>query len=283
MNYLLLLGIVLFIALGSVFGKLHNRKTDEKGIYAFTALTCLFAMCAFILIGGSTLSFTPEIILYAVGFALTYGMSMICNVLAIRWGSMSLTSLFTSYSLLIPTFFGILFWGETIGKCFFYGVILLCVALFMIHFKKGDIAVSLKWFIYVFLAFLGNGLCSTVQRMQQTAFDFTYSVEFMIVALAIVTIFLSIIAVWYAPHESMETVKKTWYYAFGKGATNGLMNYFVMLLNKKMAASIMFPVISAGSIIAVFLISWIFFKERLSKMQILGSAIGIVSIICFNI
>lgn len=283
MNYILLLGVTLFLALGSVFSKLHNRKADAKGVYAYAAMTCFFAMCSFCVIGGTSLSFTMGIMIYAVGFAATFGMGMVCNVLAIRSGSMSLTSLFTSYSLMIPTFFGLIFWGESIGRLFFVGLLLLCISLFLIHFRKGDLEISPKWFMFVLLAFLGNGLCSTVQRMQQIAFEFTYSIEFMIAALAILTLFLGGAAVGSAPRESIETVKKSWYLALGQGATNGLMNLLVMLLNERMAASIMFPVISAGSIIAVFLISRIFFKEHLSKMQLLGSAIGIVSIVCFNI
>ena len=67
------------------------------------------------------------------------------------------------------------------------------------------------------------------------------------------------------------------------GLANGGANFLVIFLSSRMAASVMFPVISAGGIVLTFLISLFFYKEKLSKWQILGSALGLVSVIFLNL
>ena len=66
------------------------------------------------------------------------------------------------------------------------------------------------------------------------------------------------------------------------GLANGLANFFVVFLSLRVAASVMFPVISAGGIVLTFLVSLFFYKEKLSKWQILGSALGLMSVIFLN-
>ena len=47
--------------------------------------------------------------------------------------------------------------------------------------------ITWKWILYVLLAFLGNGACSTVQVLQQRTFAGAYKNELMIMALLIVS------------------------------------------------------------------------------------------------
>ena len=50
----------------------------------------------------------------------------------------------------------------------------------------------LKWIIYSLLAFLGNGFCSVIQKIQQMNFDGLYKSEFMIVTLLLLSAFIYI-------------------------------------------------------------------------------------------
>ena len=288
-NIILLLAVVVILALASVINKIYNNDNDEKGIYAITAVRTFSAMLVFVVVAlaaspDGKLHFTPEILWYSVGFAVAFGTCLVCNLLAIRYGSLSLSTLIISYSLLIPTVYGLLFLGEPMKKELLYGIFFLAVSLFMIHYKKEGKGFSLKWIIFVLLSFIGNGMCSTVQRMQQITFNNQFSYEFMIVALGILTMFLLGFGLGAAPKTSVKTIKKGWFWGAVYGVTNGLLNYFVMLLNKnQMPASVMFPIISGGSILLVVAVSRIFFKERLSKLQLAGVGVGIVSLVLFNL
>lgn len=49
-----------------------------------------------------------------------------------------------------------------------------------------------------------------------------------------------------------------------------------------MPVSLMFPIISAGGIAATFVISQVFYKEKLSKLQLVGFILGTVSVVLLN-
>ena len=160
----------------------------------------------------------------------------------------------------------------------------LVVALVLINLEeKGEKKINLKWGIYVILAFAGNGMCSTVQKMQQTVFQGQYKNEFMIAALIMSAVAIGIFALITEKKQVLPNLKAGFWLYLICGLANGLANFFVVYLSLRVAASVMFPVISAGGIVLTFLVSLFFYKEKLSKWQILGSALGLVSVIFLNL
>ena len=96
--------------------------------------------------------------------------------------------LIMSYSLIIPTMYGIAFLKEPVRMSTYIGIALLMISLFMVNMKKENAKFSLVWIMWLIICFVGNGMCATVQKMQQLRFDGAYKSEFMIVALAVVII-----------------------------------------------------------------------------------------------
>ena len=220
---------------------------------------------------------------YAICFALAYAVSGVFGVAAVYCGSLSLTSLITSYSLLIPTVYGLVFLHDPIGKGLFPGLILLAVSLFLINRKSPGAPISLKWIVYVFIAFAGNGLCTIFQKAQQVAFDGAYKNEFMIIALAIVVLLMGILVAVKERKDVKTAVSAGWYLAILAGIVNGIVNLFVMVLSGIIPVSIMFPLISAGGIIVTYLVSKFIYKEELTKAQFAGFIIGIASVVFLNL
>ena len=129
---------------------------------------------------------------------------------------------------------------------------------------------------------MGNGGCTIIQKAQQLACDGAYKNEFMFIASLLAGVVLLIGAA-FAERKSMLAHLKHGALWFGIcGATNGFMNLLVMILAKELAASVMFPVISAGGIVLTFFVSVFFYKERLSKWQIIGVVLGAVSVVLLN-
>ena len=62
-----------------------------------------------------------------------------------------------------------------------------------------------------------------------------------------------------------------------------IINLFVMILSGKVAASVMFPLISGGGIILTYLISKFFYKETLSRRQFVGFILGLLSVIFLSL
>ena len=282
MNAVMMIGIYICNLLQQVTSKDFNKKTGNRGVYAWSMALSLAAAAFFILTSGGKFDFSLKLGLYSLGFASAYSLAVTCHVLALQYGSISLTTLIISYSLIIPTMYGMTFLDETPGGFLVIGLALLAVSLFFINFKKADSAVNGKWLFFSLLTFAGNGMCSTVQKMQQVAFDGACKNELMILAMIISAVIMGIFAL-LSKEESAIGLRCGWYLAVLFGIVNGALNMLVMLLGEKMAASVMFPLISAGGIVISGILSLFIYKEKLSTMQWIGIVFGLVSIVFLNI
>lgn len=265
----------------SIVKKPYTQKTNGAGVYFFNTLLSAAALLFFV-VTSSKFSFDISFIPYSIGFAVSFAVTSVFMVLAIAYGSLSLTSLFISYSLMIPTFYGLII-GDTVSTGFIPGMLLLVISLFLTNKSDEKAKISLKWIICVFLSFFGNGMCTVVQKMQQIASNGAYKNEFMIVALAIVTVVMLIMSILKERTEINFFAKVGWHWAIICGVLNGMVNLFVMILSGKMPVSLMFPLISAGGLIVTYIVSRFFYKEKLTKIQFIGFIFGLTAVVFLNI
>ena len=236
LNWLMLSGIVAAIPLQSVCAKQY-RKTGAGGQgILFTA--ALFAMAVFCAASGGSLRFDVAYLPYSLVFAVSYSMSFVFQLLALSCGSMALTMLIQSYSLLLPAFYGIVFLKEPVGAAFYAGIVLLVLCLFLICFDQGagTAAVSWKWVLFAALSFLGNGMCSVVQKMEGENLGSVYRNEFMIAALLMI---LPVFGVWGLIREKSAArmfFRRGWYWGALCGVLNGGVNLSVLVLAQSMPA-----------------------------------------------
>lgn len=279
-----ILGITaLTVTCQDIFKKKFNQKCNT-GVFSFGGMISFFAMLFFIAVNRDW-SYSVSQLFYSFGFAVAYTTATLFAVLAIKYGSLAKTTLIVSCSLLIPSFYGIIFLGEPVGVKLVLGTVLLVVALIMINYEKDTSPTSLKWAIFALLAFVGNGMCSVVQKIEQNTFGNEGQNVFMIVALAMVTVMLFVMSL--ASKEERRERKRVlrvgWLWAALCGVCNGLCNYLVLYLNPRLPASVMFPVISAGSVVLVFFYATLIQREKFNLRQKIGYAIGIVSIVLLNL
>ena len=282
MNAILLISIIIGCAVQNIAKKPYTDKTSG-GAYFYSTFMGLSAMLFFVCTSGG-FSWDNGIIPYAIGFAISYMACTVGSVIATGCGSLSLTALVLSYSLMIPAFYGLIFKKDPVSAGFIPGMILLAISLFLINKKESDKRFNFKWIISIFIAFVGNGMCSVVQNMQQVRFDGAYKNEFMITSLLIVTLVSLVMFLIRERHEAKS------YFRYGilpsaiSGVLNGMVNLFVMLLtSRNMPMSLMFPLISSGGIIITYLVSRLYYKEKLTKLQFVGFVMGIASVIFLNI
>ena len=286
MSVLFLSIIVLFSALLSVGTKEFDRKASGGGTYLFTAISSFAAMIFFICT-SKDFSFDSAFLIYSIGYGISFFATRVFNYLAIATGPASISSLICSYALILPALYGLIFLKEPVGKWFFPGLIFLMVSIFLLNKKSQDntMKISPKWGLYVLIAFLGNGMCSIVQKMQQMKFDGAYKNEFMIVALFFVCIGSIVIFLLKERKESLAfiPVKHSLFWGGMCGFVNGATNLLIMILFGKMNAAIMFPIISVGSLIVTYVLFRVLYKEKLSKMQLAGFGLGTISILLLNL
>ena len=282
MNALLLISIILGVSFQNVARKPFSQRASGKGVYFFCLMTSLAAMIFFVVTSGG-FEWNTGLIFYAALFALAYTVANIFGLEAVACGPLSITSLITSYSLMIPTVYGLVFLKDQVGVGLFPGLALLAISLFLLNQKNVNMPVTVKWIVFVALAFIGNGMCTVVQKMQQIRFDGDFKNEFMILALAISSVALCFFVLKKERKDLRTVAKIGWLPALVCGLANGMVNLFVMILSNRMSVSVMFPMISAGGIIITYLVSRFFYKEKLTKTQFAGFVIGMFSAVLLNI
>lgn len=291
MQYILLFCAVVFLSSQKIISKQYNVKTEKSDSFLFSSFSVLSAFLFFLVSAfiehGASFSFNAKILPYSLGFAVTYSAAVIGTFYAIRLGSLAVSSLISAYSLLIPTLYGVIFLRDDFSVP---GIILLMISIFFINkpSKNSTVRFTAKWVLALIFCFLGNGLCSAVQKMQQVAFEgqsYTYKSEFMVVALAMS--FVIIFTVWLISVKfklpQKGVVKNCLLFGVPHGLSNGITNLLVVTLAGCMPAALLYPTISAGDIAIGFVIAVFVYKEKLSNLQYLGYALGVAAIILLNL
>lgn len=283
-NYSCLLTIILLSTAQNVLNK-HFTLRQTTGRYFFTAFKLLFSVIPFLIMNRGIHPMPAAVWPYVLGMAVAFSSASIFTFLAICEGSLAKTSLFVSYSLLIPVLYGLLFNGEPFTVLIGIGLFLLALSIFLTRgADRSQKKVTAKWLIFALLGALGNGFCSTVQKMQGVAFDGNYTSDFMIRMEIICSALFLALLVFTEPHEIKPSFKNGFWAPALAGLANGIVNFLVILLNGRgMAASVMFPVISAGGIVCIFFVSLFLYKEKFSVRQYIGFAAGILSIVLLNL
>ena len=282
MEYILLVATVLGVTVQGIVSKQYSLRAKAQNSFMYASVVAFFAMLFFAICSIGTFRFDPAIIPYALLFGLFYCMSLFGGVNAIKTGSLSISVLVNQCALVIPTLFGIAILKEEISIYGYVGIVLLFAALVLVNLKNEKMHFSKIWFLWLAVQFVGNGMCSTVQKIQQLRFEGAYKNEYMVVALAFVTV-ASFLAGLYKNKEIKENVRSAIRFAPFQGIANGAVNLFVMMLTGLLPTAIMFPSISAGGMVLTFIIALTVYKEKLSRMQVFGYILGIASVVLLNL
>ena len=283
MEFVYLLIAALSGSAQSVIGGFYNQKKASP--FKYGLLLSVTVAAFFVVSAGFELNFQWETALWATFFGVSYMCATVMNLLAIKHGGVPLTVLVMAYSLIIPTVFAIIAYGEYPAWTFYVGLIFLMVSLFFIGVPRKDVKkqqVNAKWLICITLAFIGNGMCSLLQTHYQRLSGGLYRSEFMIIAMGIV--FLGQLVAIYADRKTVyDAGFKRAIMGAGSGLFNGAVNLLIMVLVGMMSSSLVFPLYSGISLVTSVIASRIFFKKNPDKLSYIAICIGLVAIVFLNI
>ena len=162
------------------------------------------------------------------------------------------------------------------------------LVLVNVKFEKGGKKrkpITLKWIIFMSIAFITNGFCCIFQTMQQKAYGGKNGSEMMILAL-ILAVFVVLFATLLTERKNIPSATKS---ARTGGTPAGVMvamnNFLVMLFTGRnlMPVAIFFPVVSGGYLILTFILGRLIYKEKYDLLQYIGIVIGLASVILLNL
>ncbi len=287
MNYFLLFLTALFIVFQKVCQDRYNARRDS-GVFFFSGMISFFAMCFFMAVNRNW-TWSGELILPAIAFGLSYAAATVFVVLAIKCGSLAKTTLITSYSLLVPAFAGLIVLREPIGFPMVAGMVLLVLSLWLTNRQRTAAdapkeKITLKWVIYLILGFVGNGMCSTVQKLTPHFLGADVNQNlYMIAALGLSSAVLITASFLTKETDLKATLRVGAPLSLFCGLFNGAVNYLAIYLNQFIPASVMFPVLSAGEIILIVPYSLLVRREKFTAAQWVGFGVGVVSVVLLNL
>lgn len=284
--------VILSSCTQSTLSKLYISKS--RNVYVFNISKSLLAFIIFGLLGvlfNKSYSIHIPTLVYSIFFGVFMFMSMYFGYLALVCGPMSVTSTIVSFSLVIPSTYGIIVLGEPLTVYKSLGFLLLAASLLLFNAKKkDDRKASLKWLVFTLLTLLSNGLGSVLQKMHQVSYPGQHTVEFMrdsmllcLVAYMVLFIILRVCKRGENEAHNERVGAGSLICSSFAGITNGATYFFTLLLTAKSEASALFPMISAGTMMTLFISGRLFFGEKLRGVQIPALIFGMASMILLKL
>ena len=285
---------VIFLIVATVTNSLSyvfEKYFTKKCIFLFTAIAQFLCAMAFLAMSKFQLSFNPAIWGYALSIMVLATINACALNMAVQRGDLSITGLLSSLSLIVTTLLSIFFLNGKPSIYFIIGFFVLIVAMVLINVpfekkkeKKEKRKFDVLWLILSLLALFANGVSSFLVAKQESVFDGQYNNEIMIIAFALSSIVTLIISFIFEKGEKInEGGKSALLWGCLCGAALGIMNVFVLLSVAEVHAAIVFPVISGGSMMLIFLASLLFFKEKYRETQYVGFILSIVSLVLLSL
>ncbi len=288
MSYVYLILAVVTCSSSSICGKLFHKQVGacrDSGIfYNFLLVVSVF-------VGWGVLfavnpSFDVGVLIYSALFAACYAACQFGTIHALKHGPATLTALFNSLSLILTAIWGLIFWDAALTVLVVIGLLLVICSITLCVYTKSneEKTISVKWLLYVTLAFLGNAGCSIVQRTQQMQYGGQHGNMLMLFAMGLCAILYLVIYLRSDRSDAKPMLKRSGWVPVCAGVCNLVLNLMAILMaSTDLSPSLIYPLIGVGGLSIVTVFSLIVFKEKMSCRQWLGVAIGAVAVILLSL
>lgn len=269
----------------SILVKMYG-KNHRTGGMLFNAIICLFAMIYSFVTDKGTLQFPAGVVIYGLVNSTMYAVGFYAGFLAFKTGSFGLTKLFSSFGVILSTFYGILFLGEPMTEWSYVALFMILLSIFLMNYRKDDgdtQKITLKWVISILLVVLSNVAITIIGRIQFEVYGDTYKNEFLILSLGGATLLLVVLALIFEADSFKTTFKYGLVYGAGAGVFNGAKSLFSLVIYNYLPISFVSPAKAGLGVVFGFLVSMVFFKEKFSCRQIISVFIGIAAVVIMSL
>ena len=304
------------LILKSIQKRYINNRTD---FFIFIFYLNFFQSIGLLAIPPYTkLYFSRESIYLGIAYGVTILVYYLFMMLALSAGPLVLTNSVLALYPLIPIFYGLLFWQETLSILIIIGLALFIYSIFNLtnatyYDQKTEKKIELRWLIFVLIAFLCSGATSVFAK-QHAIIRPDNSREYLLVCRwvnMLISGLLCLIARKQYAAVSHEKQSETVYFSvlstskertqcsshldilnpnrffllfcFLNGVLMAVANTIFMQVVTRYASAFFFPTTQALSIIFTFFFSRIIFKEFLSKEALKGYILIIAAVILISI
>lgn len=267
----------------SILSKKHLSNTPDAILINGFIFACIaLAFVAFVPSAG-----TPEIIFGVVMGTLTV-LCQISYMTALSVGPLSLTGLVYNLAMLVPIFVSKFRYGEPLSAFRMAGIALSIVALIINTKRSSGDKIPKKWYFFVLLSFCFNGLVATTTKIFTNDFvpkgvlfpKETYA--YLGCAYITATVLSAIVFLIVRAKKQKPTcrpVPSLFIYAVVVAILLAIFQPIYAYSASIIPGTLLFPVYNGASTLLVTLSGMLLFKEKLSRRQWVGVAIGAVAIV----
>ena len=282
MPIFLFLSILIFTVTQSASTKLYQKCGGDP--LPFNAIKSSFAFLPFLVSMVFGFTFHLPTVFYGVIYGGLMSVSMICGYQALKCGRMALTSMLVSFSVAIPLLYGICIGEEvTIFKIVGFCLLALTIVFMNLGKKSADKQSESnknngKWWLFVGLTFFANGISSVLQKVHQSEYPKLYVTELMAVATCVCCVIFIALTISKQGVQGWKEVRGKWYGVLA-GVCTAIANFCTTTLAGFESATLLFPMITAGTIVLTIVCGRTVFKENFKANHYFAIVCGICSVI----
>lgn len=278
--------LTLLYAFQSLFCKLYSKYypgSSDASSSVFSVVSGLSVTIVALLFGGWAFEPAPLTILMGVINALAligYNTGMVCA--SVR-GPYSVQMVFMlSGNILIPSMVA-LTWGERLSVYQWIAVLVIIASIVMVSYKPGEQKVTDKsFYLFCLLLFITNGIYGTLMSAQQRMTGEGDKQEMVILTYFLTAFCSAVYGLIKQKGQFVKSFKQT-----GKSLTCLLISslstalaiqvlvYIIPLIN----VTILYTFDNSGIMVFSVVTSYIFFKEKLSKLNVIGCVLICIGLI----
>ena len=279
------------VCIRSIGIRLFQEKVQKtlRDLQVFQTLYTLFCGVVFLLLSGFRFPKTGAGLGLAAAFALCLTSCTIGLSQGLLCGPMSLTSVISSCSVVMPILFGWLVYRETLGILHLLGIACLLGTFVLTGIGSGEDKkeITPKWVCMVMMNFLGGGFGAIILSLYNKLPEQGSNNGFMSLSFFGASVLLAAFT-WFSHRKDRhgEKVRLTKrFFGFVSLAALGCFgtNLLIIHLSGIMPASLLHPLYNGASGLLMTLISCLLFRERMSWKKAAILLLGICTVVFLNL
>ncbi|MFU8843464.1 MAG: EamA family transporter [Bacteroidales bacterium] len=216
---------------------------------------------------------------FLVGITLIIGFNLFA--LSARKTGVVITAISSRMSVVIPVGLGFLIFSEKLTTIKLIGILMALSAFYMSFLKKQSMKPDIKFIFLPFLLFLALGVNDSMMKFAQYYFIGDDFILFLSTSFFI-SLVLGILVLLYKSGHEKWSIKN-----IAAGIIIGLLNWFSTYYFLKgldlFEVSMIVPVINVGIVALSSLAGYLFFTEKLRKINWVGILVAMISIVLMSL
>ena len=292
MNFALILlaSVAAAASSGSVRGFQTKLQASSRQLQFFQFAYIFLDALIFFAAAGFILPKDPSVWLWAIAFACCMFFASIGAAQSYLYGPMSLSSIIISCNVLLPIVAGCLFYQETLRTAHIFGILFLLATVILsgIAPKGARQEFHPIWFLYVLMAFLGNGfgavILSSFGKIYQGVGNQSFlAAAFLLSALLLLSYYLIGGLRRKEISQPIRPLPLFLVIVAIAAVTCYAVNAILLLLSGRMPAALLYPIYTGVSSLLTCLTSWLIFREKMTKKKLCNIFLGLAAVILLNL